>query len=119
MRWMPSEVPLVSTAAKWDNNSIYFPSALVQGQQMMVWFLGFGGSFRTSASPYTSGVGLAYCNLIPIQVTQTLASTKTSISVVSSSVTVTVVSTTTTTVTSGQVGLYESVSLILVAAIVI
>jgi len=96
VRWTPSEVPLVAPAAKWDNDSVYFPSALVDGTQMLVWFYGVGGSLRTSASPYTAGVGLAYCNLVPVEVTQTVTSTKTSTLVVSGSATVTTVSTTIT-----------------------
>jgi predicted S18 family serine protease len=86
---------------------------------MLVWSLGFGGSFRSSASPYTPGEGLAYCNLIPVQETQTLTSTKVSSSVVSSSVTVTVASTTTTTVTTGQAGLYLPTSFVLGVAVIV
>jgi hypothetical protein len=118
VRWTPSEVPLVAPGARWDNDSVYFPSALVDGPQMLVWFYGVGGSLRTSASPYSAGVGLAYCNFIPIMVTQTFTSTVTGpTTTVTSTQTVSYYPTTTPVASSVSAWAYAAMAVLLIAGL--
>jgi len=96
INWRSSGFVLVSwgSPGSWDNGSAIWASAVVNGSSLLVWYTGFQdlpheGTWR--------GIGLAYCGLIPLTITQTVV--KTSTTTTTLSVSTTIVSTQTSTST--------------------
>lgn len=98
IHWRSSGSVLISpgSANSWDNGSIMWASAVVNGSAFLVWYTGF--QYFPNESIWR-GVGLAYCGLIPIELTRTVTATTISTFTSSALVTTTEVSTQTTTST--------------------
>lgn len=101
IHWANDSQVLVGPSAEgWDNGSVLYPSLLVQGSSVMIWYTGLG---QIPHEEYFDGIGLATCRLLLVSTSTTETMTSTAVSTqTGSTVTSTVVSiqTTTATVTS-------------------
>jgi predicted GH43/DUF377 family glycosyl hydrolase len=78
--WNVSNVPLVTLTSHWDDGVVLFPDVELNGSSILLWHYGahYGVSNSTYEAPSIEGVGLAYCNFIPLHPTETTTLTETS-----------------------------------------
>lgn len=108
--------------APWKSGWVSEPAALLNGTQLTLWYYG-ESPVGYPWTPYTGGIGFAYCNLIQVQVrtTTTVVTTTISTTPILTSVTATQNITTTRTVevASPSLGLYQGLSVGLASAVVV
>jgi predicted GH43/DUF377 family glycosyl hydrolase len=71
--WNPSDASLVTLSSPWDQAGVYDPTIIANGSTLLLWH--FGTSEATINGTYIAGVGLAYCSLVPILMSQTVTRT--------------------------------------------
>ncbi len=109
--WRPMPGDLVnSNRGFWKSSYVSEPAALLNGTQLNLWYFG-ASPIANQSSSYIAGIGLAYCNLVLLQISTTTTvvttSTNTITSLTSTTTTQMVTTVRTEEIASPALGYYQ------------